>query len=243
MLAISASNPTARTGRRVARGERAVAAAARVMTPGEIGEFDTRCGRDDELARVDVVKRGPDAREGVGVVGDEALVTARLPAAALGREPELFSAAAENGLSVLEEDHGLGDAAAVESRGEVAGLDPAGRQQIDHPGAVGSRHHELGVRAAAVEEPQIGERLLEAHGIGDVRLAVIGKEEHVVALEELVDSARRRKQRADRIIAAAEGGFGRVRARDVRGEVVVRQVVDEEVEAVRVTSQRPTAAP
>ena len=63
-------------------------------------------------------------------------------------------------------------------------------------------------------------------------LAVVGHEDDRVALEELLDPTGRGDQRADRRVATGEGRAGLVRPGRMRGEVVVGQVVDEEVEAV-----------
>ena len=66
----------------------------------------------------------------------------------------------------------------------------------------------------------------------DPGLAVIRADHHRVALQELVGPARGLEERADRRVAARERLLCRLRAQRVRGEVVVGQVVDEEVEAV-----------
>ena len=63
-------------------------------------------------------------------------------------------------------------------------------------------------------------------------LAVVRADDHGVALEELVRAAGRLDQRTDRRVAARERLLGGVRSKGVRREVVVRQVVEEEVEGV-----------
>ena len=73
----------------------------------------------------------------------------------------------------------------------------------------------------------------------DVRLAMVGAEDHRVALEKLLGPAGRVEERADRCIASRQRFERAVWTMRVRGEVVVRQVVDQEVEAV--TGDEPAA--
>ena len=65
-----------------------------------------------------------------------------------------------------------------------------------------------------------------------LRLAVVRAHDHVVAVEERVRAARGVEQRADRAVGVDELLGGAVRAERVRRVVVVREVVEEEVEAV-----------
>ena len=96
---------------------------------------------------------------------------------------------------------------------------------VDHRGAIRG-----GDEIVACVEP--GDLL-------DVRLPVVGADDHRVALEELVRPAGGIHQRRDRGVAARERLVRAVRAGGVRGEVVVGEVVDEEVEPV--AGDEPTA--
>src|SRR5215212_5242614 len=107
---------------RIAGSERAVAAAACMVPPAEVGELDARRGRDDQLARVRVMERRPRTREGVGVVGSKSLVAAGLPAVAVAYEAEFLPGTPQHGFAALEEQHRLGDLAAVQTRREVRWL-------------------------------------------------------------------------------------------------------------------------
>ncbi len=73
---------------------------------------------------------------------------------------------------------------------------------------------------------------IEARDLLDARLAVVAADHDRVALEELVGTARSVHQLGDRCVAARERFVRGVGAGGVRGVVVVRQVVDERVEAV-----------
>jgi hypothetical protein len=75
----------------------------------------------------------------------------------------------------------------------------------------------------------------------DVGLAVIRADDDGVTLQELVQAARGFHEGAHGLIAASERLFGTARAERVGGVVVVRQVVEEEIEAVAY-DHRPTAA-
>ena len=96
---------------------------------------------------------------------------------------------------------------------------PARIVRVDHGGAV-RRGDEVVAR-------------VEARRLLDVRLPVVGADDHCVALEELV-AARRPRPSAPATAASlrASASCADVGPGGVRGEVVVRQVVDEEVEAV-----------
>ena len=63
---------------RVARFQGAVAAAAEVAAPREVGELDTGGRGDDQLPRVRVRERAPGSLECIRLV-EEGLVAARLP--------------------------------------------------------------------------------------------------------------------------------------------------------------------
>ena len=74
---------------------------------------------------------------------------------------------------------------------------------------------------------------LEACDVLDLCLAVVGEENHGVAGEELVRPTRRVENRADRGVDPLERDVDRPDgAVCVRGEVIVREVVDEEIEPV-----------
>src|SRR5437764_6682866 len=75
---------------RVAELERAVAAAAEVAAPREVGELDTGGRGDDQLTRVRVRERAPGTLDGIRLV-EEGLVAARLPASGGRPEAKLFT--------------------------------------------------------------------------------------------------------------------------------------------------------
>ena len=87
----------------------------------------------------------------------------------------------------------------------------------------------------------LGEGVLQPLDLVHGRLTVVGAEDDCVALEELVRPAGGLDQPADGVVAPGERGVRGVGPLRVGGVVVVREVEDEEVEAVARTSQRPTA--
>ena len=123
----------------------------------------------------------------------------------------------------FEEHDGLCRLFLVEPRRERPCVGRGIAEPIQHSGPVrrGDEH--------VVEIP---ERRLQANVLGDMCLPVVGAENNRVTLEELLRPAGRVEERADRGIASRQGFESPVGAMSVRGEVVVRQVVDEEVEAV-----------
>ena len=78
----------------------------------------------------------------------------------------------------------------------------------------------------------VADPVLESRHPIDVGLAVIRADDDGVALQELVQAARGFYEGAHGLIAASERLFGTARAERVGGVVVVRQVVEEEVESV-----------
>ena len=110
---------------------------------------------------------------------------------------------------------------------------PAVGEAVHHPGTVRGRDGKL--RATAVARPEeaiAGERVLETHGPVHPSLAVIRAEEDRIPLEELIGPTGRLQQRADRAVGVRQGVLSRLGTGGVRGEVVVGEVEDEEVEAV-----------
>ena len=112
------------------------------------------------------------------------------------------------------------------------GLLAAARQPVDLARAIGRADGDLRTQLAPAEEPEVGVGGLERSSAVHLCLTVVGAEDHVVALEELVRPAGRVEERADRAIGVAELRGRAVRPERVRGVVVVGEVEDEEVEAV-----------
>ena len=75
--------------------------------------------------------------------------------------------------------------------------------------------------------------------IADRRLPVVGHHDHGIPLEEGVEPAGSEDEPADRLVAAGQHGRRLVRARGMRGVVVVREVEEKEVEPV--TGHEPAA--
>src|SRR5439155_24778611 len=185
--------------------------------PREVGELDTGRRGDDQLARVRVREGAPGSLEGIRLV-EEGLVAARLPASSGWGEAQLFALAPRDGLVAfaVEDDFGCGAAVQPPSQGR-------GVASVDHPRAVRGGHDHI------VDST---EGRLQRGDALDRRLAVIGADDHRVPLEKLVRAAGRLDQRADRRVAARERLLGCTGPEYVRGEVVIGQVVEEEVEAV-----------
>src|SRR5438094_2642625 len=202
---------------RVAELERAVAAAAKVAAPREIGELDTDRRRDDQLARIRVRERAPGSLERVGLV-EQGLVAARLPASGGRPEAKLFAVAPRDYLVAFPVEDDFSGRTTVEAPSQRRGV-----PSVDHPRAV---------RGGDDDVIDPGEARLQGGDALDRRLAVIGADDHRVPLEKLVRAAGRLDQRPDRRVAARERLPSGARPEHVRGEVVVGQVVEEEVEAV-----------
>ena len=126
----------------------------------------------------------------------------------------LLAGAARDHLAVLEEERDVDRRLAVERRRERARV-----VAVEHRRAV------RGGDERAVDD--------ELRRPLDVRLPVVGAEHDRVPLEELVRPARRVEERRDRRVRAAERLVRGVGPERVRGVVVVREVEDEQVEAVR----------
>src|SRR4051812_48710250 len=129
----------------VALLERAVAAAAQMVTAAEVRELDTRGGRDDEIAGVGVGQSGPCALERVRL-RQQGLLASRLPASAGRGEPKLDAVAPGHRLIFFPEQHYV--TLSVEPAREVARRLGAVRKPVRHPRPVGRRHDEL--RRAAI---------------------------------------------------------------------------------------------
>ena len=114
---------------------------------------------------------------------------------------------------------------------------PRGRAATSTDGSPSSASREP-ARVVAVEHRRAvrggDERAghVEPRGLLDRRLAVVGAEDDRVAREERVGAAGGLEQRGDRGVGPAERLVRGVGAEGVRGVVVVREVVDEQVEAV-----------
>jgi hypothetical protein len=146
-----------------------------------------------------------------------------LPAAVARREAKLLAAAPGDRLAVLAVEHDLGGRRAVEPPCQLPRVLPAFRQAIDHPRPVGGGHKD------AVEPGEV--RLERDHTLNG-SLAVVRADDDGIALEKLVRPARGLDQRADGGVAAGERLPRPTGPEEVRGEVVVREVVDEQVEPV-----------
>ena len=148
-------------------------------------------------------------------------------------EAKLLAAAPGHGPAVLEEDRDVDLGPAVEPLGERAHGLGAERQPVDLAGAVGGADRDVGtLEAAPPEQAEIGVGVLEPGRLLDPGLAVVGAEHHRVPLEERVGPAGDVHQRGDRLVGVGELAGGAFRAERVRRVVVVREVEDEEVEAV-----------
>src|SRR5579862_3560121 len=185
----------------VAGDERAVAAAADVMLPAEVGELPALRGGDEQLA-------------GVGIRERRAHTPLRIRMLELVHR-KILAVAARDRPVALEPERDVDGRLAVEPPRELRRVGARPRQEIDLPRAIRRRDDYL--------SREIGEGRLEPRCPLDVRLAVIGQQDHGVTVEELVRPAGRVEQRADRRVGALEGDVGRsFRPVRVRGEVVVR---------------------
>ncbi len=168
-------------------------------------------GRDDQLAGVRVRQRRPGPLASLRMVEDRGVATRA------GRgEAKLGTVTARDGLVPLAPEDDVDGFVAVEPPGEHRRIVVG----VDHARAVRGGHEVF------------GEDVLQPGDVGHGRLAVVGAENDRVALEELVRPARGLDQRADGHVAPGERGVRCIGSLGVRGVVVVREVVDEEVEAV-----------
>src|SRR4051812_3121869 len=126
---------------RVPRLQRAVAAAAEMAAPGQVGQLDAERRRDEQLAGVRVRERGPRALERVRLV-EQRTVAARPPVVRAGREAELLAVTPRDRLGTLAVEDDLGRRRAVQPPRELGRLLAAGRQAVDHPRAVGGGHED-----------------------------------------------------------------------------------------------------
>src|SRR5438094_7103895 len=115
---------------RVAELERAVAAAAEVAAPREVGELDTGGRGDDQLTRVRVRERTPGSLERVGLV-DQGLVAACLPASGGRPEAKLFAVAPRYCLVAFPVEDDFRGRTTVEAPSQGRGV-----PSVDHPRAV-----------------------------------------------------------------------------------------------------------
>ena len=90
----------------VTSAQGAVASAAGVVAAAEVGELEPGRGRDEQVAGVRIVQRGPGAVERVRVIED-GLVAGRLPAVSRAHEAKLLAVAPCHRLVVLEEERDL----------------------------------------------------------------------------------------------------------------------------------------
>src|SRR3954453_6995407 len=201
---------------RVARDERAVAAAARVVAAAQIGELPALRGGDEKLAGVRVRESGTRAMGSVRMLELlEELV-----------DWAVCTAAASDDLVPLEAKRDIHGREAVQPPRQLARVDSRLREEIDLAGAVRGSHDDLSF--------EIREGLLQTRRASDRGLAVIGEQHDRVALEELVRPAGCVEERCysgvgllERAVGGSAVGPGRVRY-----EVVAGQVEGEEVEAV-----------
>jgi hypothetical protein len=206
---------------RVPGVERPVRAAAQVVTAAEVRELPARGSGHEHLAGIGVRESPPRPLEPVRVI-QESGVAVQLPAVGGGREAELLARAARDRGPVLPEQGHLDGRDSVEPPSQGA-LVVAPAQPVHLPGPVGSRD----------EDPvDPGEGGLQARHALHGRLPVIAADDEGVPLEEGVQPAGGLYQRAERGVAASQCRVRRVRPFDVGGVVVVREVEEQEVEAV-----------
>ena len=193
------------------------------MVPSaEVLELPTLRGRDDDVAGVRAAQSGRRTGDCVGLVEDRGVALEAHHARALD-EPQLGAFPARDDRIVLDEQHHAGRRLAVQALGEDAGTRCAGAEAVYVCGAVG--RGDEGLRRMA-------EPLAEPRDVADRRLPVIGHDEHCVPLDERVQTARGPDETPDRVVAAREHRVGSVRAGGVGRIVVVREVEEQEVEAV-----------
>jgi hypothetical protein len=78
----------------------------------------------------------------------------------------------------------------------------------------------------------VDQRVLNPDRPVDVRLAVIGADDDVIAVEERIQSTRSLDERRDRTVASRQRFRRTSRAERMGREVVVREVEEQEVETV-----------
>src|SRR4051812_34283082 len=86
---------------RIARDERAVASAARVVAAADVDELPARRRGDEQLARVRIREGAPAAIQRIRVIEDRP-VAARRPTVRIRPEAKLLSLAARDGVASLE---------------------------------------------------------------------------------------------------------------------------------------------
>ena len=196
--------------------------AAEMVATAEVLELPAGSGRDDHLAGVRASDRGDRAGDRVRMV-EHAGVSVEHRAVTADLDPQLGALPPRDDVVPLREERHLDRRLTVEALRERARRRGLGTEAVDVSGPVRGRDERLRL----VTEPVAQARDL-VHG----RLAVIGHHDHGVPLEELVEPAGRRDEPADGRVAAGEHVRRRVRARGMRGVVVVREVEEQEVEPV-----------
>src|SRR6185369_11243864 len=222
--------------RRVAGEERAVAPPTGVVTAAEVRELPPLRGGDDHLAGIRARERAPDALERVRilVLNEDARVSRGRPAALVRSEADLVAVFARNRLAVLEEEREVDGSNAVEPLGQLPRR--LSTERIDHPRAVRGGDNRVAAvwhrPAPSRKDVEIGESVLQGNDPIDARLAVVRADDDRVAVEEGFVASGGRHELPDRGVCALQCLHGGIGPRDVRRVVVVRQVKDEEVEAV-----------
>src|SRR6202165_2762018 len=105
----------------VAELKRAVTSAACVMVTPEVGELDTRRGRDDQLAGVRICKGSPRALERKRL-RQEPRVAVRLPALLAGDESKLLAGMTGNRRALVPKEHDAGARYAGQTLRELSRL-------------------------------------------------------------------------------------------------------------------------
>ena len=217
---------------RVALLERAVAPAAGVVAPAEVGELDSGRGGDDQVAGVRVGERGPRALERVRL-DEDGRVPGRLPAAVGRGEPKLAAVQSRHRLVVFPEQHDVtprrraAPPALPRSRGNRAAGRPCPARFEAVTASCARTAVPRGGRASGRRRrPGAAPRARRSSGRGRSRAARRSGRG--------TRPARRPPRAASRIapVRVRERGVRGFRPGGVRGEVVVREVEDEEVEAV-----------
>ena len=174
----------------------------------------------------------PRARERVRVVR---IVEHRRVAGerAVGAEAELRPACAGDGVAVLEEERHVHAGRAVEPLGQRAHGLGAERQPVDLPRAVGRADGDFGaLRAGAAKSSSPANASSSRTAVCTDVWPWSEQRRTVVALEKRLRPTRCVEEPGDRPVARRELPGGALRPERVRCVVVVRQVEEEEVEAV-----------
>ena len=140
-----------------------------------------------------------------------------------GAEAKLFARAARDGLAALPEERHLHRRFAVDGCGQLARVEPAPGQRVHHRSAI-RRCHERARHARVAG-------LRRSH-LANGRLPVVGEDDQGVAVEELLEPSSGGREVGEPGVCAAERSACSHGPGGVRRVVVVRQVVDEEVETV-----------